>query len=531
MNRFQQLRGTRFDLIIIGGGIVGAGIARDASLRGLKVALFDRHDFGSGTTAGSTRLIHGGLRYLETLDFKLVRLDLRERETLLRIAPHLVKPLEFMIPFYRLNLMRRIEMRLGMLLYDILSYDKSLPNHSVLSAAEAKYAEPSLRASGLQGAATYFDAQVNSPERLCLENIIDAGEHGACAMNYAEVIGMLGSNRVIQGVSVRDLLSGDELDVEAEIVINAAGPWLDEVNKALVGEYEPSLRTTKGIHIACPRQHKRALVLSSGVDGRLFFAIPWLRYSWIGTTETDFSDDPSHATASRADVHYLLQSVREFLPPFEPGQIYFTNAGVRALIRQAGRATSITRMHRIVDGERKKMQGLVSVHGGKLTGYRHIAEEVTDLVCKKMKRDRPCRTATIPLPGARGSTEPLARAGVLSRQVVEHLSSLYGSRAAAVIELAESNPEMRVSLDPAYPDIVAQVAYAIRSEQCQRLCDFFQRRTLLAFAPDQGVQAIRTVAELMATELGWSTEEQSSQVRSYEEQIDRSQTFRQECNL
>src|SRR5215208_7095793 len=207
MARLIEFTRQSFDLIVVGGGIVGSGIARDAALRGLKVALFEKQDFGGGTTAGSTRLIHGGLRYLEMLDFRLVRLDLRERETLLKIAPHLVKPLRFIVPFYESSLARRAKLRLGMILYDILSFDKSLPRHRVLDAAEVRAAEPRLRADGLQGAVAYYDAQAFSPERLCLENLIDAREHGAHVLNYTEVTGALRSGPTISGVRVRDTLN------------------------------------------------------------------------------------------------------------------------------------------------------------------------------------------------------------------------------------------------------------------------------------------------------------------------------------
>src|SRR6516164_6287247 len=219
-----RLPATTFDVVIIGGGIIGAGIARDAALRGLSVALFEKKDYASGTTSGSTRLIHGGLRYLEMFDFALVRMDLRERETLLRIAPHLVKPLEFFLPFYDSGVRWRIEARTGMFLYDALSFDKSLPNHRYLTAAEALREEPGLREQGLQGVLSYYDAQVNSPERLAIENIVDARNHGAITLNYAEV-----TAAIPQGVRVKDLLTGEEGEVHGRVVVNASGPWFDRV--------------------------------------------------------------------------------------------------------------------------------------------------------------------------------------------------------------------------------------------------------------------------------------------------------------
>ncbi|MCL4401246.1 MAG: glycerol-3-phosphate dehydrogenase/oxidase, partial [Acidobacteria bacterium] len=346
-----------FDVVIVGGGIIGAGIARDAALRGLHVALLERADFGGGTTAGSTRLIHGGLRYLEMLDFRLVRMDLRERETLLRIAPHLVKPLEFLLPLYSRSLWYRLKLRAGMVLYDALSFDKSLPKHRFLTARETLAAEPRLSARGLQGAAVFYDCQVESPERLCLENVLDAREHGATAWNYREVTGALREGGRIAGVRARDVLDGGETEVRGRVVVNASGPWFDRVAGILEPQAHPAIRTTKGVHIACSPVNQRANVLFSGVDGRLFFVIPLLGYSWIGTTDTDFQGDPCTARADSEDADYLLRSAAGFFPDVRDAEVFWSNAGVRALVRQRGRPSSVSREHRIVDGP----DGMVSV--------------------------------------------------------------------------------------------------------------------------------------------------------------------------
>ena len=416
LSRLARLQDEEFDVVVIGGGIIGAGIARDAALRGLRVGLFEKRDFGSGTTAGSTRLIHGGLRYLEMLDFRLVRMDLRERETLLRIAPHLVRPLEFIMPFYRSSFFYRAKMRIGMKLYDLLSYDKSLPRYRFLSASELKVLEPNLRQQGLQGAAVYFDAQVNSPERLCLENIIDAREHGALTFNYAEVTGALRIGDSIRGVRVRDLLSDDqaEFEVKSRIVINASGAWFDRVAGILTAPVSKQIRTTKGVHIACPPVTNRAVVVFSTIDGRLMFVIPWLGYSWLGTTDTDFKDDPARVQANTEDVDYMLRSIKDYFPTLDTERIYFSNAGVRALVKEKGSESSVSRMHRITDGARSGASNLISVLGGKITGYRAIAEEATDAVCAKLDVTASCQTALTPLPGTRGEravTRSSERAG------------------------------------------------------------------------------------------------------------------------
>jgi glycerol-3-phosphate dehydrogenase len=534
-SRLAALEGEHFDVIVIGGGIIGAGIARDAALRGLRVALFEKRDFGSGTTAGSTRLIHGGLRYLEMLDFRLVRMDLRERETLLRIAPHLVRPLEFIIPFYRRSLFYRCKMKIGMTLYDFLSYDKSLPRHHFLTPAELKKIEPNLRQQSLQGGAAYFDAQADSPERLCLENIIDACEHGAQTFNYCEVTGASRTGESIDGVCVRDLLSDDHIDVsvKARIVINASGAWFDRVASGFTngsrGAKPPraQIRTTKGIHIACPPVTSRAVVIFSPVDGRLMFVIPWLGHTWIGTTDTDFTDDPATASATSKDVDYMLRSVTEYFPTLDTARIYFSNAGVRALVKEEGSESSISRMHRISDGTRSGAENLISVLGGKITGYRAIAEEAIDAVCSKLNVNAPCLTARNPLPGARTDRKPTdASSAGLKDKTIAHLSNLYGSRSSEIIRLAAAHEHLREPLSPYTPDVAAQVIFAARTEQCARLVDFLLRRTLLGFSQDQGQSAAARVASLLAQELGWTPGRMNAEMELYQEHIAMTQAFR-----
>jgi glycerol-3-phosphate dehydrogenase len=543
--RFAALAGRAFDVLIVGGGVIGAGIARDAALRGLRVALFEQADFGGGTTSGSTRLVHGGLRYLEMLDFALVRMDLRERETLLKIAPHLVKPLEFLVPWYGRRLFMRWRLRIGMLLYDLLSFDKSLPNHRWLSRAEVAAAEPHLVSDNLQGAASYYDAQVELPERLCLENILDAREHGACAFNHTEVVDALrGADGRVNGLRVRDVMSGEMADVRGAIVVNAAGPWFDgvaarlasaaadaSIGKASSGASNATsrvkrrVRTTKGVHVACPRVIERAVVLSSPIDGRLFFAIPWLGYTWIGTTDTDFDGDPTHARANADDVAYLMESVKRFLPLLDAERIVFSNAGVRALVMKGGTESSVSRLHAIKDEAASGVPGLISVLGGKITGYRAIAEEATDRVCRALGVSRACETATRLLPGARPSPAD-AIAAPPPAAVQSHLTALYGTRAAEVIHLASVDRSLAARLTPSSLDIAAQVIFAVRAEQCLRLSDFLLRRTRLGFSADQGLSAAPRVAELMASELGWTPARTASELDAYRAAVARTQAFR-----
>lgn len=519
MSRFSSAP-QKFDVIVIGGGIIGAGIARDAALRGLRVALFEKADFGGGTTAGSTRLIHGGLRYLEMYDFGLVRMDLREREILLRIAPHLLKPLEFLLPFYGRSLYYRARLRAGMFLYDALSFDKSLPSHRFLSAAEVAKREPHLERGTLQGAASYYDVQIDSPERLCLENVLDAHRRGAEVFNYAEVTGGVFDGGRLGGVRVRDLIEGDEAEFRARLVINAAGPWFDRVAARLGPRTRQEIRTTKGIHLASDPFVRHAIVLNSPIDGRLFFVIPFLGYSWIGTTDTDFTGDPATARTSPEDAGYLIRSAAAFIPALAHAPVYWTTAGVRALVKNEGKESLISRAHRIEDGEARGVPGLLSVLGGKITGYRAIAAQATTLACRKFGHRRACATAETPLPGAGAADETAEAAPAVAAETLAYLRSLYGSRASDVLRLAAAQPELAQRLAPCYPDIAAQVALAAREEFCTEVSDFMLRRSLLGFTQDQGIQSAARVAACLARELGWTATREAAEVRKYEEMAD-----------
>jgi glycerol-3-phosphate dehydrogenase len=513
---------------VIGGGIIGCGVARDAAMRGLRVALFERADFGSGTTSKSTRIVHGGLRYLEMLDFRLVRLDLRERGTLLKIAPHLVQPLEFLIPFFAGGPVSPLKLRLGLTLYDALSVGSSLPSHRMLGATDARASDRALRATDVRGGAAYYDARVDLPERLALENALDAEMRGGAVVNYCEVVSTLVSDGVARGVRVRDVLNGDEADISARVIVNATGAWWERVATAQTGRHFGHIRTTKGIHIVCPPLTDRALVLFSEVDRRLVFAIPRAGHTWIGTTDTDYDGDPAQARATRGDVEYLLSSVRRVFGSVSMENVLYTTAGVRALVMHGGRESSVSRMHKVVDGE--PLSGVISVLGGKITGYRAIAEEVTDAVCRRVGLTRRCTTADTLLPGAgvESVNRGRERASDDAAGLLSCLRGLYGSRADAVIALADAAPALNRCLSQRYPDIAGQVIFGVRFEHCVRLSDFIRRRTLLGASTDQGWDAAPSVAALMAAELGWSSGQMSAELEAYSRDIDSTRAFKEE---
>lgn len=513
--RAADLHRGAFDVLVVGGGIIGAGVARDAALRGLRVAIFEQDDFGSGTSSGSTRLIHGGLRYLQMLDIALVRLDLREREILLRIAPHLVTPLRFLLPFYGTSFVTRLKMRAGMWLYDALSYDRSLEGHRMLSAQAARAAEPRLVSRDLQGAASYSDAQSALPERLCMENIVDAAQSGAAVCNHAKVVASVVRDGRITGLRVQDLIAQREVEVSAPVVVNAAGPWFDRTAAVLQTGARPRVRTTRGIHVACANPPNHALALPSAVDGRLTFVIPWLGYTWVGTTDVDYDDDPREVAATPAEIEYLRRSVTPFVGDL--GEILFTNAGVRALVRRDGHASAITRSHQVI--AESDPAGLVSIIGGKLTGYRAIAEEATQRVCRLLDVRARSVTGTQPLPGARPTDSAASR--LLDEPARAHLASLYGTRRDEVLALVEQHPELGRPLMDGEPDVGAQVLHAVRHEACERVADFVFRRSRLAFTTHRGRPALARIAALMCEELGWSDHRLADELTGCRHLLDR----------
>lgn len=513
-----------FDLLVVGGGIIGLGIARDAALRGLRVALLEQEDWCSGTSSRSTRLIHGGLRYLAMADFRLVRVDLRERELLLRLAPHLVRPLLHLIPIYGASPAYRATLQTGLLLYDMLSYDKSLPSHRFLSAADALEREPRLERRRLRGALVYSDAQVPSVERLGVENAVDAELHGASLLNHARVTAFVRQDDAVVGVRALDALSGGAFEVRAKVTINATGPWLDRVLQPVRPDRPPLLRTTKGVHLVVPATLQHAIVLFPKF-GRILFAIPWLGQTLIGTTDTDFHDDPSQARADERDVAYLASTVERALPDLPLDRIAYTWAGVRALARRDGvSATRVSRKHRLLDHAREGAPGLISVVGGKITAYRAIAEEAVNLALKRLGRKKaPAATDRLPLPGARGgdpaAVQRDARVAAvtlgLDPSVGDHLAAVYGSRYREVLELVRQQPELGRPLHPDHPELAAEAVHAAEREGAATLADFLLRRSLLGLRADQGLAAAEAAARALAPVLGWDEARVAREVADY----------------
>lgn len=520
----QELTSGVLDVLVVGGGIVGCGIARDAALRGLRVGLIEREDFGAGTTSRSTRLIHGGLRYLEMLDFALVRQDMREREILIRIAPHLVRPLPFLVPMYGWPAWKRDRLRIGMMLYDLLSYDKSLPRHSFLSREATLAAEPRLNARGLQGAARYFDCQVELPERLALANVIDAAEHGALVRTYTDVVRFIREGGRVVGVEARDIATDRRVNVRATVVVNATGPWLDRSLADIADDRAPLLRTTKGVHLVMPKTTNNAILSMAATDGRVFFVVPWFGYSLVGTTDTDYADDPTRAHADLSDVNYLLREAATIFPSLADAPVYYGMAGVRALVRKEGvNASAVSRKHAIRDhGKLGGPDGLISVLGGKITAYRGIAEEATDLVMERLGRHSARHTAFSPLPGGDGTPEEVAKTlrpralGMgLTDEQVDHLIELYGTRARDVLVLAERRPNLATPFCEHGPILKAQACYAALNEGAETLADVMLRRAPIGLAACLGLDCVEAAADVVGQTLRWDDERRRREAEAY----------------
>ena len=527
---FADISGKTFDLVVVGGGIIGACIARDAAMRGLKTLLLEKDDFAAGTTSRSTRLIHGGFRYLQHFEFGLVREDLREREILLKIAPHLVHPLPFLIPIT--TPIDHLIMAMGTLLYDILSYDKSVPGRKHFSRETTMKMEPNMKLAGLRGADRYYDCQIWFAERLCLENIISAVDNNAVALNHAKVVGILKDGKTVRGVKVQDTLTGKETEVLSRMVVNAAGHWMDSVCAMISDQPKRMVRRTKGVHLLTPRLSNNALVLYAKSDGRLWFVIPWGKYSLLGTTDTDYTKDLEAVYAEKEDIDYIMREAQRVFPQLKTEDIFYTFAGLRSLPDSGNdKPSNVSRAHKTIDHEKTDgVKGFVSVLGGKITGGRGIAEEITNLVCKKLDFKAACNTATTPFPGAAVIAQPeIIRSALESRidvETVTYLVSLYGSRFTEVLEMAERGSRGKQPLCHHTRDIVAQIWYAVAEESAITVSDFMLRRSGLGLAECQGLDAVEIVGKEMGRLLAWNPEEQMRQVTEYRNTVALTQKYK-----
>ncbi|GGE82690.1 glycerol-3-phosphate dehydrogenase/oxidase [Mycetocola zhadangensis] len=521
----QALKTKELDVLVVGGGIVGTGAALDSITRGLSTGILEARDWASGTSSRSSKLVHGGIRYLEQLDFRLVREALIERGLLLqRIAPHLVKPVRFLYPLNR-PLFERLYIGAGMLLYDIFSYTggrpPGVPHHRHLLKRQVQRAIPSLRNNAFVGGITYYDAQVDDA-RYTSTLVRTASSYGAHAASRVRVEGFLKVGQRVVGVKAHDLQTGERFEVRAKQVVNATGVWTDDT-QAMVGERgQFKVRASKGIHLLVPRDRFQSTMgLLLRTEKSVLFVIPWGRHWIIGTTDTDWDLDKAHPAATAADIDYLLEHVNKILAvPLTRDDVEGVYAGLRPLLAgESDQTSKLSREHLVAHS----VPGLVVIAGGKWTTYRVMAKDAIDAAADALDGKVPASTTeNIALIGAEGyqaawnKRAKIARAFGVHTVRIEHLLNRYGVLTDELLDLIRERPELGEALPGADDYIGAEVVYAASHEGALHLEDVLARRTRISIeAWDRGVSAAPVAAKLMAGVLGWDDERAEHEVAVY----------------
>jgi glycerol-3-phosphate dehydrogenase len=516
---------VEFDIVVIGGGVVGVGAALDAAARGLSVAVVEARDWASGTSSRSSKLVHGGLRYLEQRDFALVREALRERALLLhRLAPHLVHPVPFLFPL-RHRVWERAYVGAGVLLYDTIGGARALPRHRHVSRGRALQLAPSLRPDALTGAVRYYDAQMDDA-RLAMMIARTAVQHGATAVTRAEVFALLRDGDTVTGARVRDLESGAEIAVRARAVISATGVWTDHIHR-LAGVPGPfRVQMSKGVHVLVPRDRIRlATGLITRTEKSVLFVIPWDHHWLIGTTDTPFDQDRDHPRASRTDIEYLLDHVNALLiDPITAADIVGVYAGLRPLL--AGHSSETARLSR-EHAVAQPAAGLFVIAGGKYTTYRVMAADVVNAAAQTLGRAvAPSLTDRLPIFGAVGFHEAwadrhrVAAGAGIPLATVERLLRRYGSAVADLFALIGQDATLAAPIPGAAPYLRAEARYAATHEGALHIEDVLARRTRASIeTPDRAVTAAPHVADLMAEPLGWDAATRHAEIERYDRHV------------
>ncbi len=526
----EALKSKELDVLVVGGGIVGAGSALDAVTRGLSTGILEARDWASGTSSRSSKLVHGGIRYLEQLDFRLVREALIERGLLLqRIAPHLVKPVKFLYPLNR-PVIERMYIGAGMLLYDLFSYSggrpPGVPHHRHLSKRQVQRSIPSLRNNAFVGGLTYYDAQVDDA-RYVSSLVRTASSYGAHAASRVRVEGFLKVGQRVVGVKAHDLQTGERFEVRATQVVNATGVWTDDT-QAMVGERgQFKVRASKGIHLLVPRDRFQSTMgLLLRTEKSVLFVIPWGRHWIIGTTDTDWDLDKAHPAATAADIDYLLEHVNQVLAvPLTRDDVEGVYAGLRPLLAgESEESSKLSREHLVAHS----VPGLVVIAGGKWTTYRIMAKDAIDAAVAALDGAYSGSiTEDIALLGAEGyqaawnKRSKLARAFGVHRVRIEHLLNRYGVMTDELLDLIRQRPELQEPLPGADDYLAAEVVYAATHEGALHLDDVLARRTRISIeAWDRGVSAAPVVAALMADALGWNAARTKKEIATWIKRVE-----------
>ncbi|MBS3942290.1 MAG: glycerol-3-phosphate dehydrogenase [Actinobacteria bacterium] len=520
----DRLRSQTFDLVVIGGGVTGAGIALDAATRGLSVALVEQRDLAAGTSSRSSKLIHGGLRYLEQFNFGLVREALRERSLLLAdLAPHLVRPVSFLYPL-RHGFPERVYVAAGVTLYDTLGGARHLPGHEHLTRRQAMRLVPALRGDALTGAVRYWDAQVDDA-RHTMELARTAASHGATILTSTRVTDLLREGERVVGVLARDQEGGEDIRVRGRQVINATGVWADRIQE-MAGRGRIRVRASKGIHLVVPKDRIHAdsgLILRT--ETSVLFVIPWGRHWLIGTTDTDWDLDLAHPAASARDIQYLLDRVNKVLrTPLTHADVEGVQAGLRPLLYGESEASSkLSREHAVT----QTVAGMLTIAGGKYTTYRVMAEDAVDAAARNLPQ-RVARSVTdrTPLLGAQGWHALWNRRHQLAEEVglhgsrIEHLLGRYGSLVTEVLDLLADRPELGERIDGAEDYLKVEAVYAASHEGALHLDDLLTRRTRISIETfDRGLTAARDVAPLMGEVHGWDEDDIAREIEHYDARV------------
>ena len=484
-----------YDLLVIGGGINGAAIAHLAALNGLKVALIEKGDFAGGTSSKSTKLVHGGIRYLEHFDFGLVKEALKERFIQLHAAPHLVKSLPFIIPVYRGDKRPLWMMKFGVWLYDFFSGPYSIGRHRSLTHQDIVNLEPKLKSEDLLGGALYYDAQMDDA-RLCLENVLMAERYGAHAANYVEAVELLKENGKVIGVKARDLITKEVFKIRAMKTIATTGPWTNEFLKLDNRTAKKKIRTTKGVHIVYKgKLTQKAVLITSKHDDRVFFVIPWMGNSLIGTTDTNYIQSPDDVQTSQKDIDYLLKETKRVFPAahIDEKNIITTFAGLRPLVRRGGSPSAVTRQHTIDE----TYSGLVVVIGGKYTTYRKVAEDTLKKITKKQLKNTEKHFTVYGSGKIKEDPKDIAKKYHVSDETVEYLMGFYGARYMDIVDLIKENNALKEPLCSCSKAIKAQVVYSIETEMALKEDDVIARRLSLEYLPCPTHQCRKTIQKII----------------------------------
>lgn len=534
-----ELTRNVYDLLIIGGGIYGAWVARDAALRGLSVVLVEKSDFAAATSANSQKIVHGGFRYLQHADVKRMRQSLCERSTLMRIAPHLVHPLPVLIPTFGHGMRGKEVLALALMVNDLVGVDrnyllddsqKHIPRGYVISREEVLQLLPGIYQQNLTGGAIFYDAQVYNTERMLLSILRSAEKSGATLANYVEVTGFLQSGNRVIGVKARDVFTGEVLDIQAKIVVNAAGPWVDDVLQLLDGDYQNrKVLLSKAISIVVKHQliPKYAVGVSSPFrfqdddtildkGFRFLFIAPWRSYSLIGTAHTPYYGNPNDFSITEKDIQSFIDEVNKVYPAssLKWKDVSFFNGGLLPMDGSSNSGVRLTKKYRIWDHMQDQgVEGLISVVGVKYTTARNVAEKTLNVVFSKLGKQSPrCLTAVTPVYGGHIgrfndflylAQEIENKVWGLDTEVIRHLIYNYGSEYSQMFRYFEENPNWKQTVNNTSQVIKAEVVYGVREEMAQKLADVVFRRTELGAAGNPGETALKNCAAIMARELNW----------------------------